>query len=557
MNMFLETLKKLSKNKFIVAITVLVLAGWYLRYRSMNSQEGAVQYAVAEVEKRTLVSSVSGSGQVIVSDQVDIKPKISGEIVAIYVNQGQSIWAGQLIAVLDSEEAERAVRDAQNSLDEAVRNLDDAKDNYQEVKIDVEDSLETTYEDAYSSVSTVFFKLSDYVKDMKDVVGTNISEKEHIASYRIILGFNSLFIERLISDYEQANDLFNENFTFFRTVFQYDDKGIIYELLSDTIDTVKAISRALESARHLYDAIVLNEYYKQLSMASLVDKMQPKVESDVSSVYSYVRSLQDIKDIIDDIDENSSEDIKNAQLAIESAEDFVVQKEEALSDAKERLSKCNIYAPFSGTISYVNSDIKKGESVSSGTKLAVIITKAKLIEINFNEIDAAKLRTNQKAIIVFDALPDTSMTGKVIEVDVIGVVSQGVVSYGVKVNLDINNDEIKVGMSATADIITDIRQDVLAVPNNAVKFQGDSYYIELVEVEDENLRYELLSNASVVDLPQSPKIQMIEIGLSNDTFTEIISGLIEGNIVVYSVISSNPGGTQNTGFEMRGSGMFR
>lgn len=559
MNMFLEKLKKLSKNKFIVAITILVLAGWYLRYRSINHQE-SIQYAVTATERSALISSISGSGQVVVSDQINIKPKTSGSLEAIYVNKDQGIWVGQLIAVLDTEEAQRAVRDAQNDLDEARRNLYDAKNDYEDIEIDAVDLLETTYEDAYSVVSTTFFKLSDYMKDLKDVLGTDMSEREYVAGYSLLLGRDSLFIKRLIDDYEDANNLFNENFTFFGTVFQDDENVIIYELLNNTVDTTKSISKTLESARHLYDAITINSSYKNFDMASQIDQMKPKIESDIVSVYSQINSLQKIKETIDNTNKDTPKDIEDAQLAVKSAQDVVVKREEALSDAEEKLNECNIYAPFSGRISYINSDIKKGDIVSSGTTLVTLITEAKLVKISFNEIDAAKLKVNQKATVIFDALPDVSISGKVADIDVTGSVSQGIVSYGVKISLDIYNDQVKAGMSATADIIIDTRQDVLVVPNSAVKYQRNSYYVKLVEVE-EDLRQQLLSSVSSVTLPQSPKIQIVETGLSNDTFTEIISGLEEGDIVVYSETNSNMDQTssqsQNRGFQMRGSGMFR
>ena len=118
-----------------------------------------------------------------------------------------------------------------------------------------------------------------------------------------------------------------------------------------------------------------------------------------------------------------------------------------------------------------------------------------------------------------------------------GAVSQGVVSYGVKIAFDIEDERVKPGMSVTVDIITDAKQDVLVLPNSAIKFQKNSYYVELVELSEEI------------------KLQPIETGLSNDLYTEIVSGLKEGDIVVTSTISLNAvQATQNKGFQMPGMG---
>jgi len=203
--------------------------------------------------------------------------------------------------------------------------------------------------------------------------------------------------------------------------------------------------------------------------------------------------------------------------------------------AKENLAKCAIYAPFNGLISDIK--VKKGDSVSSGVAVATLITEQKIAEISLNEVDAAKIKIGQKTTLTFDALPEVSISGKVIEIDTVGTVSQGVVSYGVKIALDIDNDQIKSGMSVAADIIVDAKTDVLVLPNSAVKSQGGVYYVELVEA-DEKLSQQLLANVSGVILPKSPTSQPVEVGLSNDTSTEIVSGLKEGDIVVSSTISS-------------------
>ena len=536
--------QKIFQHKFITIIVLALLVfGFYSGNKAFNGKSGEPHYILAQVERGTLISSVSGSGQITVMDQVDIKPKVSGDILAIYIAKDQNVKEGQLIATLDSKDAERSVRDAQTALDKVQRDLADAKESGQEIGTDAEDSLETAYEDGYSSVSTSFFKLSDYMKDLKDAVGTDQSSREYITGYELVLGRDSLFIQKFLDDYHKANDLFNKNFAFFRTVFQDGDRNTIYKLISDTIDTTKAISQALESARHMYDAAVINESYKKLTIASQIDKMQPKIESDVSSVYSNISSIQRIKDTIDDTNKNTPKNVENARLAVESAQNAAVQKEEALSDAKEKLDEYNIRAPFSGSVASVNDKIKTGDSVSSGTVLATLITRQKIAQISLNEIDAAKVKAGQKATLAFDALPDISITGKVAEVDTVGTASQGVVSYGVKIALDSGEDAIKPGYSVTADIITDVKQDVLVLPNGAIKSQGDSYYVELVDINgDSQFARQLLASVSGTILQESPNTQQVETGLSNDVSTEIVSGLKEGDIVVAYTI--NPSQTQ-------------
>lgn len=547
-SMFSKIFKQLFRNKFTTAITFLVVVlGGYFGYQAIIDGDEAVYYSVAAVEKGTLIVSVSGSGQVTVLDQVDIKPKVSGEITDIYIKKDQEVWIGQLAVVLDSEGAQRAIRDAELTLENAQRDLDEAKENYQDIDIDAKRSLEEAYEDGYSTVSTVFFKLSDYMQDLKNVLGTEESAQEYITGYELILGRDSIFTQTLLDDYDRANDLFNKNFDFFREVYKEDDRDTIYQLIGDTLETTRAISRTLESARHMYDAIMLKSY-EYFHISSKINEMQPKIENDVSAVYSNINSLRQIKDNIDDTNENTPKEIEDAQLAIQSFENIVVQREEALLDAKDNLADHYIYIPFSGVIAEVGN-VKKGDSVSSNTVLATLITKQKVAQISLNEIDATNIEVNQKATLTFDALPEVSITGKVLEVDVVGQVSQGVVSYGMKIAFDTDIEQVKPGMSVTVDIITEAKTDVLVLPSGAIKFKGDMRYVELVEADGE-YRQQLLANISGTILPISPKLQTVETGLSNDLSTEIISGLKEGDIVVVSSVNKTQMTVQDGGFQM-------
>ncbi len=118
-----------------------------------------------------------------------------------------------------------------------------------------------------------------------------------------------------------------------------------------------------------------------------------------------------------------------------------------------------------------------------------------------------------------------------------GAVSQGVVTYNVKIAFDTQDDRVKPGMSVSASIITEAKPNVLLVPNSAIKSQGGISYVEIVEGDDRNTA--LADNANGVILKNAPRRQNIEIGAANDEFTEIISGLNEGDVVVTRTIQPN------------------
>ncbi|OGD52225.1 hypothetical protein A2608_02205 [Candidatus Azambacteria bacterium RIFOXYD1_FULL_44_10] len=96
----------------------------------------------------------------------------------------------------------------------------------------------------------------------------------------------------------------------------------------------------------------------------------------------------------------------------------------------------------------------------------------------------------------------------------------------------------------SAAIITEAKSNVLLVPNSAVKSQGGTSYVEIVDGDDKGLA--LAANVSGTILNNSPRRQQIEIGTASDEFTEILSGLNEGDVIVTRTIQSTATPTTQT-----------
>jgi hypothetical protein len=156
-----------------------------------------------------------------------------------------------------------------------------------------------------------------------------------------------------------------------------------------------------------------------------------------------------------------------------------------------------------------------------------------------NEVDVAKIKADQKATLTFDAIEGLTISGAVAEINTIGTVSQGVVSYTVKIGFDTQDDRIKPGMSVSAAIITNMKQDVLTIPNNAIKMQGTERYVELFDTP-----LPTATDTQGVASSAAPRRQTVETGISNDTMTEIVSGLKEGEQIVTRTITSTQTTTQ-------------
>ena len=199
-----------------------------------------------------------------------------------------------------------------------------------------------------------------------------------------------------------------------------------------------------------------------------------------------------------------------------------------LADYNNQLStsaKRNVIAPISGTVNAIN--IKNGDDLSrlssnSNSSAPIIIGDLSTLkaQVEVNEVDIANVSIGQKVSLTFSAIDGLASTGKVEKMDSLGTLTSGVVTYNVTVGFDSLDPRIKPEMSVSAAIITDTKQDVIVVPNSAVKTQNGSSYVQVLN-------------------GQTPQNVAVETGLSNDTQTEILSGINVGDSVITQTINSS------------------
>lgn len=183
-----------------------------------------------------------------------------------------------------------------------------------------------------------------------------------------------------------------------------------------------------------------------------------------------------------------------------------------------------IYAPITGTISGLSLQIGSvltAQTGSSGNSTAQRIANIKTtatptVTVSLTEVDAPKIKIDNKATITMDALPGKSYTGKIISIDTTGTMSSGVTSYPAVIKLDTGGEEIFPNMSAQANIITDVKDNIVLVPTAAIQNQGNQ------------------STVRVMQKGKSISVN-VEVGLTSTTQTEILSGVSEGDTIVTSV----------------------
>jgi RND family efflux transporter MFP subunit len=202
--------------------------------------------------------------------------------------------------------------------------------------------------------------------------------------------------------------------------------------------------------------------------------------------------------------------------------------ETQLKNSKEELMKTEILAPFDGTV--VDIGVKENDQLSafdysSKTAIYLVDTRTVKMEGVVDEVDIYSVKVGQNAIVTVDALPGVDLKGKVTFVSPFGNQTTGVVEFPVTISLAPTETELKGGLTATADIIIDEHKDVLLVPNRAIKGSVGKYWVDVV-TDEEKLTTE-----------QRPVV----IGAQNEQFTEIVSGLSQGEKVIVESTRSGAG----------------
>lgn len=561
----------LAKHKIWTVIAVLVLAyAGYNLYSSITAAPASAKYVLTAVKKGNLISTVSGSGQITVSDSVDLKPKTSGDIIYVGVTSGQDVKAGKLVAEIDPTDAQKAVSNAQTSLETAKLELDkliapidaltllqaeNSLTQAQESLQNSQNSLTSTYASAYTDISNAYIALPTVMTGLNNVLySTTINRSQNnVDAYTNLINNlpnAALFDRQAVDGYQSALTAYTQALADFKNSDINSGTSTIESLLTETSNILKSISVANSNIKNLLDLVSNTLQQASLKPPSQLNTDETSMQSYISTVNSQLstilnvqNSIQSNKDSI--VSASRSIDEKTLSLAntkagpdsltIRAAQITVKQQEDNLATAQQNLGYCYIKAPFDGIISKVN--VQKGDSASSGTAVATLITKQQIAQISLNEIDAAKVKVGQKATITFDAISDLSLTGTVSEVETVGTVSQGVVTYTMNITLDAQDSRVKPGMSVTVVIITETKMDALLVPGSAVKTSGNISYVEIPDPsETSNLSDS--EKASGVALKIAPAQKQIEIGSSNDTYVEVVSGLNEGDLVISKTTSS-------------------
>lgn len=510
---------------------------------------------------------------------------------------------------LSLAQAESSLQNAKDNLEKLKISQENALSQAQDSKNNAELSLKTSYDSALNTMDSAFSGTANIMNDLRttlyltntllpqDATGDITKDKNlidmnnvwnvEIPKYWDDISNSTNFdlpsdkenfvnlAKKATAAYKNAKIIYDENIIFYRNLTKFSSQSEIESFLDKSISTMQSVVESLRNLNNLYSFYIDYNNQRQRTIYYNINTYNTTLKNDTTTATGYLSNLINaktgnsgiltVKSNLVDISNTLSNLAKTQPMDLVASENSLKIQQESynklkkgpeeldirsyklsitsanasLADVQEQLSNYTIKAPIDGTIASL--PVSVGDEVSNSTTLTTVVTKQNIAQLTFNEVDIAKIKVGQKVTLAFDAISDLSLTGEVIDIDSLGTVSQGIVSYTVKIGFDATDDRVKPGMSVTANIIIDSKSDVILVDNSAVKVSGGSNYVEIFEDNKDN--------STTIVTSSIPTKKTVEIGSSNDTSTEIVSGLSDGDkIIIKKVLpTSTASATKSTG----------
>lgn len=511
--------KKVLATIITVAALVIVFIGinGVVKKSSVSAtNENFISEIEHKVEKDNISVSVSKSGSVYPSDKRIIKSDINGTIDNIYVTEGDIVENNQILTSLQSETSSSSQTEVNG------------------IKLNIE-KTQRELNNLYGSQNdlNIYAPVSGVISGLSIEAGNQINANLNIAN---IKDTDSSYIEVyfLKDQYDKIST--SDNASIFMTNYFATESGTVAEKNSTPVQmgggvfgylvTIKMNNPGGYSVGDLAQVTVTNSQgtYQGMSNGKVIDVKEEKITSKISGKVKSVNT------------ENGKYVKRGDIIASIEGDDISLQ----IAEKQNNIAKYNsqieglvegdtIYSPIRGTV--LQTNVSEGEVIDRTTILMTVADLDNMeVVISVDELDINKVKLEQSANITSDVYPDEIFTGKVSKISLEGKSQNGVTTYDVTIKLN-DRKSLMSGMNVEVEILADNRENVLVVPINAVYKSNGDY---MVTIKDS------AGNKSDVK---------VELGLATKNKAEIISGLKEGDVVVYNIVQPND--SQDSGRNVR------
>ena len=495
----------LQKNwKWLVPVVCVVIAGGVFLLKPKNASTTAVDpsYLEASPEVRDVSNTLSGTGTLNPANTYTVKSLVEGKVLTGEFEEGDVLDEGSILYTLDSSDASTNLEKASIALQQAQRSYDKTVDR-QYVRAEVDGT----------------------VSSLKVAKGDEVTSGQEVA---VIRDSSKMLLNLLFPAADAANF----------SVGQSADVVLdgTFETLKGTITAVTGTDE-LSTGNLLVRTVTIRvNNAGGLTTAQAATASVNGVSSIASATFAYQaeRTLTaQASGTVSAINVQEGGAVSKGDIIIEltesiqSASESLRSAEISMQNQQDNMSNYTITSPISGTI--IEKDAKQGDALTSGSTLCVIYDLSYLeMVINVDELQIGALSVGQKVQITADAVTDKTYVGTVTRVSMKGSSSGGTTTYPITIRID-NTDGLRPGMNANAEIVVAEAGNALVVPNAAV-IRGGYVLVSKKSPSAANAVEDM-------DAPEGYVYVKVETGVSDDSYTEIKSGLQEDDTVAYDTSS--------------------
>ena len=499
-----------KKNwKWLVPVVVAAAAGAVFLISGGGNKAASrdVTYAETTPIRQDVSNSLSGTGTLNPANTYTVKSLVDGKILTGGFEEGDKVEEGDVLYTIDSSDASTNLEKASIALQQAQRSYDKTVD-LQYVRAEVD-----------GTVSSLKVAKGDQVTSGQEVAVIRDSSK---------MLLNLLFPAADAANFSvgQSADLMLDGT--FETL-----KGTITAITgTDELSTgnllVRTVTIRVNNAGGLTTAQAATASVNGVSSiasATFAYQAERTLTAQAGGTVSAINVQEgDAVSKGDILIELTGDDLTES---IQSASESLRSAEISMQNQQDNMSNYTITSPISGTI--IEKDAKQGDALTSGSTLCVIYDLSYLeMVINVDELQIGALSVGQKVQITADAVADKTYVGTVTRVSMKGSSSGGTTTYPITIRID-DTDGLRPGMNANAEIVVAEANNALVVPNAAV-IRGGYVLVSKKSPSAANAVEDM-------DAPEGYVYVKVETGVSDDSYTEIKSGLQEDDTVAYDTSS--------------------
>ena len=504
----------LKKNwKWLVPVVCVAVAGGVFLLRPQQAKPASVDasYTEAAPERRDVTNTLSGTGTLNPANTYTVKSLVEGKVLTGTIEEGDIVEESNVLYTIDSSDASTNFEKAEIAMQQAQRSYDKVVDR-QYVRAEVAgvvSSLKVTKGDEVTSGQEVAV-----IRDSSKMLLTLEFPAADAANFSV----GQSAAVTLDGTFEQLDGTV--------TSVSGTDALSAGNLLTRTVTITVKNAGGLTTAQAATASI---NGVSSIGSATFAYQAERTLTAQASGTVTSINVQEGSEVAKDDIILGLSGD--DLTESIQSASESLRSAEISMQNLQDAMNNYTITAPISGTI--IEKDAKVGDAVKAGDTLCIVYDLSYLeMSINVDELQISSISVGQKVQITADAVPDKTYVGTVTRVSMKGASNGGTTTYPVTIRID-DTDGLRPGMNANAEIVVAEAKNALVVPNAAV-VRG-SYVLVTKDSPS-------AANAdTAMEAPEGFVYVPVKTGVSDDDYTQIVSGIQEGDTIGYdpSSVSSD------------------